>query len=172
VYVENKLFATLDPTTRRLRFPREREAIITDTVGFLRDLPRDLMDAFRATLEELRNANLLLHVIDIGHPRFEDQMAAVEKILEELALKEIPLLRVFNKDGDGLLPPEEWVSFLFSLPRSLHRLPGAGGSLREFRVSASGFRVKKNEIQHGSIRVYLKPETRDPKLPGGIESRP
>ena len=97
VYVEDKLFATLDPTTRRLRFPREREAIITDTVGFLRDLPRDLMDAFRATLEELRNANLLLHVIDISHPRFEDQMAAVEKILEELDLKQIPLLRVFNK---------------------------------------------------------------------------
>jgi GTP-binding protein HflX len=97
VYVENKLFATLDPTTRRLRFPREREAIITDTVGFLRDLPRDLMDAFRATLEELRDADLLLHVIDISHPRFEDQMAAVEKILEELDLKQIPLLRVFNK---------------------------------------------------------------------------
>ena len=97
VYVENKLFATLDPTTRRLRFPREREAIITDTVGFLRDLPKDLMDAFRATLEELRDADLLLHVIDISHPRFEDQMGAVEKILEDLGLKQIPLLRVFNK---------------------------------------------------------------------------
>ncbi|NWF57140.1 MAG: GTPase HflX [Syntrophaceae bacterium] len=97
VYVEDKLFATLDPTTRRLRFPREREAIITDTVGFLRDLPKDLMDAFRATLEELKDADLLLNVIDISHPRFEDQMAAVEKILEELDLKGIPLLRVFNK---------------------------------------------------------------------------
>ncbi len=97
VYVEDKLFATLDPTTRRLRFPREREAIITDTVGFLRDLPKDLMDAFRATLEELKDADLLLNVIDISHPRFEDQMAAVEKILEELDLKRIPILRVFNK---------------------------------------------------------------------------
>ncbi len=97
VYVEDKLFATLDPTTRRLRFPREREAIITDTVGFLRDLPKDLMDAFRATLEELRDADLLLNVIDISHPRFEDQMAAVEKILEDLGLKQIPVLRVFNK---------------------------------------------------------------------------
>jgi GTP-binding protein HflX len=103
VHVENKLFATLDPTTRRLRFPREREAIITDTVGFLRDLPKDLMDAFRATLEELRDADLLLHVIDMSHPRFEDQMAAVEKILEELELKQIPLLRVFNK-ADRLDP--------------------------------------------------------------------
>ncbi len=97
VYVEDKLFATLDPTTRRLRFPREREAIITDTVGFLRDLPKDLMDAFRATLEELKDADLLLNVIDISHPRFEDQMAAVEKILEDLGLKQIPILRVFNK---------------------------------------------------------------------------
>ncbi len=97
VHVANKLFATLDPTSRRLRFPRERDVIITDTVGFLRDLPKDLMDAFRATLEELQDASLLLHVIDISHPRFEDQMTAVEKILEELNLKPIPLLRVFNK---------------------------------------------------------------------------
>ena len=97
VYVENKLFATLDPTSRRLRFPREKEVIITDTVGFLRNLPKDLMDAFRATLEELKDADLLLHVIDLSHPRFEDQMASVEKTLEELDLKRIPLLRVFNK---------------------------------------------------------------------------
>jgi GTP-binding protein HflX len=97
VYVENKLFATLDPTTRRLRFPRERDVIITDTVGFIRDLPKDLWDAFRATLEELKDANLLLHVIDISHPQFEEQMQAVEKILEDLGLRETPLLRVFNK---------------------------------------------------------------------------
>jgi GTP-binding protein HflX len=97
VYVENKLFATLDPTSRRLRMPREREVVITDTVGFLRDLPKDLMDAFRATLEELKDADLLLHVVDISHPRFEDQMGAVEKILEDLELKGTPLLRVFNK---------------------------------------------------------------------------
>ena len=97
VYVEDKLFATLDPTTRRLRFPREREIIITDTVGFLRDLPKDLMDAFQATLAELQDADLLLHLIDIAHPRFEEQMAAVEKILEDLDLRRIPLLRIFNK---------------------------------------------------------------------------
>jgi GTPase len=97
VYVENKLFATLDPTTRRLRFPREREVIVTDTVGFIRDLPRDLLDAFRATLEELKDANLLLHVIDISHPRFEEQLEAVENILGDLGLQETPVLRVFNK---------------------------------------------------------------------------
>jgi len=110
VYVENKLFATLDPTTRRLRFPREREVIVTDTVGFIRDLPRDLLDAFRATLEELKDANLLLHVIDISHPRFEEQLEAVESILGDLGLQETPLLRVFNKTdrvdpetGDGII---------------------------------------------------------------------
>jgi GTPase len=104
VYVENKLFATLDPSTRRLRFPRERDVLITDTVGFLRNLPKDLLDAFRATLEELKDAHLLLHVIDISHPRFEEQMAAVEKILEDLDLNRTPLLRVFNKMDK--VPPE------------------------------------------------------------------
>jgi GTP-binding protein HflX len=97
VYVEDKLFATLDPASRRLRFPRERDVIVTDTVGFLRDLPKDLMDAFRATLEELGDADLLLHVIDISHPRFEEQMTAVEKILVDLDLQRTPLQRVFNK---------------------------------------------------------------------------
>ncbi|HSR13123.1 MAG TPA: GTPase HflX [Thermodesulfobacteriota bacterium] len=97
VYVENKLFATLDPTSRRLRMPREREVVITDTVGFLRDLPKDLVDAFRATLEELQDADVLLHVVDVSHPRFEEQMGAVEKILEELGLNGIPIIRVFNK---------------------------------------------------------------------------
>ena len=75
---EDKLFATLDPTTRRLRLPREREIIITDTVGFIRDLPHDLARAFRATLEELDEADLLLHVVDAADPAREQQIAAVE----------------------------------------------------------------------------------------------
>lgn len=97
VFVENKLFATLDPTSRRLRFPREIEVIITDTVGFIRDLPQDLMDAFGATLEELNDADLLLHVVDISNDRFEEQMAAVGRILRQLELDEKPTLLVFNK---------------------------------------------------------------------------
>jgi len=95
--VEDRFFATLDPASRRLRFPRDQEAIITDTVGFIRDLPSDLKEAFRATLEELLHADLLLHVIDISNPVFEEQMKAVEEILEELDLGLIPMLRVFNK---------------------------------------------------------------------------
>lgn len=97
VLVEDKLFATLDPTSRRLRFPREREVIITDTVGFIRDLPKDLKTAFRATLEELDDADLLLHVVDASDPAADAQIAAVEKILGELDLLETPRLLVMNK---------------------------------------------------------------------------
>ncbi len=98
VFTENRLFATLDPKSSRLRFPRDTEAVITDTVGFIRDLPRELFAAFRATLEELNEANVLLHVIDISNPNFENHITAVESILEELDIKDKPTLRVFNKE--------------------------------------------------------------------------
>ena len=97
VLAESRLFATLDPSSRRLRFPRDIEVIITDTVGFIRDLPQDLMVAFRATLEELDVADLLLHVIDISNPRVEDQIQAVEAILADLHLDLKATLKVFNK---------------------------------------------------------------------------
>ena len=97
VVVEDKLFATLDPTSRRLRFPRERHVIVTDTVGFIRDLPNDLINAFRATLEELEHADLLLHVADASDVRLEDQIAAVERILEKLDLARTPRLLLLNK---------------------------------------------------------------------------
>ncbi len=98
VHVEDRLFATLDPTSRRLRFPRDTEVIITDTVGFIRDLPQDLVNAFRATLEELSQADLLVHIIDVSNPNFKRQMEACEKILTNLELGRIPLIRVFNKE--------------------------------------------------------------------------
>jgi GTP-binding protein HflX len=104
VLTESRLFATLDPSSRRLRFPRDFEVIITDTVGFIKDLPKDLMTAFRATLEELENADLLLHVIDISNPRFEAQIKSVEKILAELNLQNTATLRVLNKMD--LMEPE------------------------------------------------------------------
>ena len=97
VRAESRLFATLDPTSRRLKFPKDIEVIITDTVGFIKNLPKDLMVAFRATLEELDNADLLLHVIDISNPRFKDQIESVEKILADLNLHNISLIRVLNK---------------------------------------------------------------------------
>jgi GTPase len=104
ILTENKLFATLDPSSRRLRFPRDIEVIITDTVGFLQDLPETLVAAFAATLDELGDADLLLHVIDCSNPSFETQMQAVEKLLEKLDLSAIPMIRVFNKKE--LVPPE------------------------------------------------------------------
>ncbi len=97
ILAEDKLFATLDPTSRRLRFPEDVEVIVTDTVGFIRHLPAELMQAFKATLEELHEADLLLHVIDISNPQFERHMQVVDDILIELKLSHIPVLRVFNK---------------------------------------------------------------------------
>ncbi len=96
-FVEDKMFATLDTATRRLRFPRERDVIITDTVGFIRNLPKDLIAAFKSTLEELEDADLLLHVVDISNPRFPQHIESVEKILAELGLSDKPSLLVFNK---------------------------------------------------------------------------
>jgi GTP-binding protein HflX len=97
VRAESRLFATLDPSSRRLKFPRDTEVIITDTVGFIRDLPQDLRVAFQATLEELENADLLLHVIDSSNPRISQQISAVEQILEDLEIRHIPMIRVLNK---------------------------------------------------------------------------
>ncbi|HEY4185225.1 MAG TPA: GTPase HflX [Polyangia bacterium] len=97
VLAEDKLFATLDPTTRRLRFPREREIIIADTVGFIRDLPPDLAQAFRATLEELNEADLFVHLVDASDADSEAQIAAVERILTERGLAETPRIVVMNK---------------------------------------------------------------------------
>jgi GTP-binding protein HflX len=95
--VEDKLFATLDPISRRLRFPHEREVIITDTVGFIRDLPEELIAAFRATLEEMTDADLLVHVVDASDPDRDQEIRAVEGILSDLGLGEKPRILVWNK---------------------------------------------------------------------------
>lgn len=97
VYAEKKMFATLDPTSRRLRLPYEQEVIINDTVGFIRDLPDDLVAAFRATLEEIADSDLLVHVVDVSNPRAEQQIDSVDKILTDLDLNKIPQLIVLNK---------------------------------------------------------------------------
>lgn len=97
VEAEDRLFMTLDPTSRRLRFPREGEVVITDTVGFLSDLPKDLVNAFRATLEELVDADLLLHVVDAADPDHERKIQAVDKLLAELGASELPTILVMNK---------------------------------------------------------------------------
>ncbi|MEE2665685.1 MAG: GTPase HflX [Myxococcota bacterium] len=103
VLVEDKMFATLDPVSRRLRFPRDREVIITDTVGFIRDLPAELVEAFRATLEELEDASLLLHVVDASAEDFERRIEVVRGVIGEIGLEELPELLVFNQVDK--LPP-------------------------------------------------------------------
>jgi GTPase len=94
---EDKLFATLDPTTRRLQLPTNQNVLLTDTVGFIRKLPHRLVEAFKATLEEVVQADLLLHVVDISHPLAGEQIRAVNTVLEEIGATGKPTLMVFNK---------------------------------------------------------------------------
>jgi len=106
VTAEQRMFATLDPTSRRLRLPQDQEIIVNDTVGFIRDLPKDLLAAFKATLEEMEQSDLLIHLVDASSPQLESQMASVRRILDELRLGDLPRLLVFNKmdlaDPEGL----------------------------------------------------------------------
>jgi GTPase len=107
VLAENKLFATLDPTTRRLRLPTNQNVFLTDTVGFIRKLPHGLVEAFKATLEEVVQAELLLHVVDLSHPQADEQILAVNNVLKEIGAEGKPTIMVFNKmdkfGGNGLL---------------------------------------------------------------------
>ena len=105
VLVSSKMFATLDPTIRAIRLPSNRRVLLSDTVGFIRDLPKGLLTAFRATLEEVQEAALILHVSDVSNPHYEELDEDVEKILRELDVAERPRLRVFNKI-DRLTPEE------------------------------------------------------------------
>ncbi|MBL8191553.1 MAG: GTPase HflX, partial [Acidobacteria bacterium] len=105
VLAEQRMFATLDPTSRRLRLPQEQEIIINDTVGFIRDLPKDLLAAFKATLEEMEQSDLLIHLVDASSPQLESQITSVNRILGDLQLDAIPRLLVFNKMD--LADPEE-----------------------------------------------------------------
>jgi len=97
ILVEDKLFSTLDPTTRRLRLPTNQNVLLSDTVGFIRKLPHRLVEAFKATLEEVVQADLLLHVVDISHPHADERIAAVNTVLAEIGAQDKPTLMVFNK---------------------------------------------------------------------------
>jgi GTP-binding protein HflX len=126
--VGDRLFSTLDTATRRLRFPKTLKVVMTDTVGFIKDLPKDLMGAFRPTFDELRESSLLIHLIDLSHPRFPDHIESVEKILSELGLDAIPRLRVFNKEdklsqgkGEAISQKYGGVSISAFRPESLEK---------------------------------------------------
>jgi len=103
--VEDQLFATLDTATRRWRFPDNREVVITDTVGLIRDLPKDLIGAFRPTFDELQESDLLIHLVDVSNPSFPEHIRSVDEILSYLELDHLPRLLVFNKEDK--LPEEE-----------------------------------------------------------------
>jgi len=117
VTAEQKMFATLDPTSRRLRLPQDQEIIINDTVGFIRDLPKDLLTAFKATLEEMEQSDLLIHLVDASNPQIESHITSVLRILGELGLDSIPRLTVLNKMD--LVEDDE----LANLSRSWNAIP-------------------------------------------------
>ena len=119
VYAERKMFATLDPTSRRLRLPFEQEVIINDTVGFIRDLPETLVAAFRATLEEISDSDLLVHVVDTSNPAADQQIASVDKILSELELNRIPQIIVLNKTDITEPPILEQLARQITLDKAL-----------------------------------------------------
>lgn len=126
VYVANQLFATLDPTTRRVELPGGYQALFTDTVGFIQKLPTTLVAAFRATLEEIAEADLLLHLVDISHPNALNQFQAVQQTLEEIGAAHIPLITVLNK-LDRLRHPEQALETLTRYPKAV-AISGLNGS--------------------------------------------
>jgi GTP-binding protein HflX len=147
VPAQDKLFATLDPTTRRLGLPGNRQALLTDTVGFIRKLPHQLVAAFRATLEEVLAADLLLHVVDASHPEQEQQTAAVLAVLSELGAAEKPLLVVHNK-ADRLSPEA----------RDLLRRPGDAPSVVVSALTGEGLDELRAAIVTalGSVRQSVR----------------
>ncbi len=119
VLAEDRLFATLDPTTRRLRLPSNQNVLLTDTVGFIRKLPHGLVEAFKATLEEVVQADLFLHVVDVSHPRAEEQIRAANAVLNEIGAEGKPTIMVFNKIDQLDGKPNVLASFLERHPNSV-----------------------------------------------------
>lgn len=97
IYVENRLFATLDSTVRQLAHPGKEKIVLIDTVGFVRKLPHHLVASFKSTLEETKDADLLLHIVDCSHPYFRDQMQVIQKVMKDLKIDDRPVITVFNK---------------------------------------------------------------------------
>src|SRR3954465_369374 len=118
VIAEDKLFATLDPTTRSFVLPNKQRVLLTDTVGFLRKLPHTLIESFKATLEEVHEADLLIHVVDLSHPRIDEQMEAVDSVIKELDAFGKQTVLVFNKI-DAVQNPEHIQSYLRRFPGSV-----------------------------------------------------
>jgi len=158
VFTENLLFATLDTSSRRLRFPLDREVIITDTVGFIRSLPKSLMGAFKATLEELKDADLLVHLVDCSNLRFEEQIKEVNTILEELGLGDKPRLLVFNK-ADLLPAMKKSDPLAFLKVRQLTRTHSALTIAASDRKSLEPLMKELQQRFWHDVEDYQQPET-------------
>jgi GTP-binding protein HflX len=117
IYVADLLFATLDPTTRQLELPGGKAVLMTDTVGFIQKLPAALIAAFRATLEEIAEADLLLHIVDISHPNVREHVQSVHQTLQDLGLQNIPIITGINKIDTLNTPPDE--SFSSEYPNTV-----------------------------------------------------
>ena len=142
ILAEDKLFATLDPTTRDLKLPSGQEILMTDTVGFIRKLPHHLIEAFRSTLEEARYADIILHVVDASNPQMDEQMHTVYETLQNLGVKDKPVITVFNKI-DRM--EDIWV------PRDLHAVEAV---LREQKVEIEALYPYKEAGKIQLIRKY------------------
>ncbi len=130
--VADKFFVTLDPTLRKVILPGGRAVLLSDTVGFIKKLPHQLVAAFKATLEEMRASDILLHVIDIAHPQWQDQEQAVTAVLEELGIATKPLISLYNKVDK--LPHPEAIAFLSRRPRSVVTSANTGAGLSELKT--------------------------------------
>ena len=147
VSAENRLFATLDPTTRSLTLPNQQRMLLTDTVGFLRNLPHTLIESFKATLEEVSEADLLLHVVDLSHPRVDDHIEAVNEVTRELGAFGKQTVMVFNK-VDALANPEVIDAYLRRFPGSVAISARTGEGVREL--------VGALQDQLGSWRLHSR----------------
>jgi GTP-binding protein HflX len=155
-YVADQLFATLDPTTRKVRLPSGTQVLFTDTVGFIKKLPHHLIAAFRATLEGIEEADLLLHVVDITHPNVEDQITAVQSILSELGVADKPTLQVCNK--------------IDALPPGMTRTT-AVGNLQVSALQAEGIEGLLEAVEEVIRRALVSVEVIIPYTRGALKSR-
>ncbi len=145
--VADKLFATLDPTLRKVILPGGRAVLLSDTVGFIRKLPHQLVAAFKASLEEVQVSDLLVHVIDISHPRWQSQEQGVIAVLEELGVAAKPLINVYNKVDK--LPHLEAVAFLSRRPRSVVTSAKTGAGLTELKTAIA---ETLNSLEEATVR--------------------
>ena len=163
VEADNRLFATLDPTTRQIRLPNHQPALITDTVGFIRKLPHHLVESFKATLEEVNEADLLIHVIDASHPQVDEQIVAVDHVLRDLGVKDKPILPVLNKIDLAVAQNQSG--------RLSNRL---GHAISVSALTGEGLEALRNELadflRSRSIQVELRIPASEGKLLASIRS--